>query len=136
MLVYPSLDRRRTRQQQPAPSQQQLQELKQQYAETTRALEQRIAALEQQIEKDKAGARRRRSGHGLRWWNWPRRGREAPFTQSRRRRGNVPGRDLSEPTYDLLQEADQEIEKLQQQVEQLRIPWIFSLWLRAEQRRR
>src|SRR5439155_15134522 len=36
--------------------QQQLQELKQQYAETTRALEQRIAALEQQIEKERTAA--------------------------------------------------------------------------------
>src|SRR5262249_50511616 len=35
---------------------QQLQDLKQQYAETARALEQRIAALEQQIEKDKTAA--------------------------------------------------------------------------------
>ena len=36
--------------------QQQLQELKQQYADTARTLEQRIAALEQQIEKEKGAA--------------------------------------------------------------------------------
>src|SRR5262249_55281250 len=38
------------------PLEKQLQELKQQYAETTRALEQRITALEQQIEKERATA--------------------------------------------------------------------------------
>jgi hypothetical protein len=36
--------------------QRQLEELKQQYVETTRSLEQRIAALEQQIEKSKEAA--------------------------------------------------------------------------------
>ena len=35
---------------------QQLQELKQQYAETTRTMEQRIAALEQQIQTQRAAA--------------------------------------------------------------------------------
>ena len=38
------------------PLEQQLQELKQQYAQTTRALEQRIKALEQQIEKERTAA--------------------------------------------------------------------------------
>jgi len=40
----------------PDQLQRQLEELKQQYVETTRSLEQRIAALEQQIEKAKEAA--------------------------------------------------------------------------------
>ena len=96
---------------------QQLQELKQQYAETTRALEQRIAALEQQIEKAKGGRGDAEGRHGIGGGTGPGSGREG-----RRRRNPIEvgakfqGQMTSEPTYDLLREADQKIEKLEEQV--------------------
>lgn len=94
---------------------QQLQQLKQQYEQTTRDMQQRIAALEQQIAKEKAKdstnakegtisavelaaetAAKNASGAGSNQVG-------AAF------QGKVP----SEPTYDLLKEADQKIAKLQ-----------------------
>ena len=48
--------------QQTDPLLEQLQQLKQQYADTTRALEQRIAALEQQITEQKQNSAKAREG--------------------------------------------------------------------------
>ncbi len=115
--------------QQPATGQQtdqlaqQLQQLKQQYDTTTHDLEQRIAALEQQIEKQKEKEK------------------EENEAREKSRQGTISAAELaaeqaaqkavlggpgdvgsqyqgelsSEPTYDLLREADVKIEKLQQQ---------------------
>jgi maltoporin len=99
-----------------AQLEQQLQELKQQYAETTRALEQRIAALEQQIEKEKTAKATPTQGTvsvgDL--------AKEAVEKSGLSRSGQVgatfQGAVPSAPTYDLLREADQKIEKLQQQM--------------------
>ena len=103
--------------QQPEPLQQQVQELRRQYAETTRNLEQRIAALEQQIEKEKETKERNKEGtvsavelaaqeavH------------EAVVGQSNQVGAKFQGQLPSEPTYDLLREADVKIEKLQEQL--------------------
>jgi maltoporin len=102
---------------------QQLQQLKQQYAETTRALEQRIAALEQQIASEKAKETEKDTSDGTK----PRTVAAAELAaaagvtkkilgQSEEVGAKFQGQLPSEPTYDLLREADQEITKLQQQI--------------------
>src|SRR6516164_2946162 len=116
---------------QPAPTgqqadqlQQQLQQLKQQYDATTRELEQRIAALEQQIQKQKEKEQ------------------EEKVAREKTKEGTISAVELaaehaaqkavtggsgdvgaqyqgqlpSEPTYDLLREADVKIAKLEDQV--------------------
>src|SRR5262249_55693021 len=95
---------------QTVPLQQQLQELKDQYAATTRALEQRIAALEQQIEKERAVAAAPKGGTV----SADELLREAAETAVRARSeqvgANFQGALPSAPTYDLLREADRKIE--------------------------
>ncbi|MBV9770524.1 MAG: carbohydrate porin [Bryobacterales bacterium] len=98
----------------------QLQELKQQYAESTRTMEQRIATLEKQIEaergeKQEAAATPQEgtvsvgdlAAHAA---------EKAVSANSDEVGAKFQGAIASEPTYDLLQEADQKIDKLQQQV--------------------
>jgi maltoporin len=98
------------------PLEQQLQELKQQYAETTRAMEQRIAALEQQIEKGKAAAATPKEGT-ISATELAKEAAEKTVSQHSDQVGaTFQGAVPSEPSYDLLREADQKIEKLQQQV--------------------
>jgi len=97
---------------------QQLQELKKQYDETTRALEQRIAALEQQIEKEKEKGLSERPKEGT---VTPvelaaEEAQKAVLGQSDEVGAKFQGQVPSEPTYDFLREADQKIEKLEQQV--------------------
>ena len=99
---------------------QQLQELKQQYAQTTRAMEQRIAALEQQIANDQTPAAATPVT--------PKQGtvsvadlaaqaaEKAVSKDSDQAGASFQGEIPSEPTYDLLREADQKIDKLQQQL--------------------
>jgi len=105
--------------------QRQLQQLKQQYEETTRDLQQRIASLEQQIQKqqerqaqkEKASSEEPKAGtisatelaaEGA--------AKTAAVGESNQVGANFQGQVPSEPSYDLLQEADRKIEKLQQQV--------------------
>jgi maltoporin len=102
--------------QQPGELQQQLQELKQQYAETTRALEQRITALEQQIEKEKAAAAASKEGTVSAVDLAKEVAEKSVFSQSSQVGAKFQGAVPSEPTYDLLREADQKIAKLEQQV--------------------
>lgn len=97
-----------------AELEQQLQELKQQYAETTQAMEQRIAALEQQIEKARVAAATPKE-------NTVSVGELAAQAAEKAASSDQVGAKFqgavsSEPTYDLLSEADQKIDKLQQQV--------------------
>src|SRR6266550_4535090 len=96
---------------------QQLQQLKQQYEETRRNIEQRIATLEQQIEKEKGTGRRAKEGtvsavelatHEA--------VQEAVHGQSDQVGAKFQGQLPSEPTYDLLKEADVKIGKLQEQL--------------------
>ncbi|HUJ41779.1 MAG TPA: carbohydrate porin [Candidatus Acidoferrales bacterium] len=92
-----------------------LEELKQQYEQSTRQMEQRIAALEQQIAKLKeskppasAGKAVESTAEGL--------AKAAVLGQSDQVGARFQGQLPSEPTYDLLREADVKIEKLQEQV--------------------
>lgn len=116
---------------QPAPTgqqadqlQQQLEQLKHQYEATTRDLEQRIAVLEQQIEKQKQKEKEEKEAREK-----PKGGiisavglaaEQAAQSAATGGSGDVGAQyqgDLpSEPTYDLLREADQKITKLQEQM--------------------
>jgi len=104
------------RAQSPAQLEQQLQELKQQYAETTRAMEQRIAALEKQIQTQREAAAAPKEGTvsvGAVAWK----AAEKAVAQHGDQVGpQFQGAVSSAPTYDLLREADQKIDKLRQQV--------------------
>src|SRR5437667_8029193 len=103
--------------QQPDQMEQQLQQLKQQYVETTRNLEQRIAGLEQQIEKQKADNAKTKQGT-VSAVELAAKGavQEAVRGQSDQVGAKFQGQLPSEPTYDLLREADVKIEKLQEQL--------------------
>jgi len=101
----------------PASLEQQLQELKQQYAETTRALEQRIAALEQQIEKEKAAQAAVAAKEGkISVAQLAQEAAEKALSGQSDVGAGFQGDLPSEPTYDLLREADQRIQQLEQQV--------------------
>ena len=93
--------------QQPDQMEQQLQQLKQQYVETTRNLEQRIAALEQQIEKQKADNAKIKQGT-VSAVELAAKGavQEAVREQSDQVGAKFQGQLPSEPSYDLLREAD------------------------------
>ncbi len=110
--------------QQPESLDQELQQLKKQYAETTHALEQRIAALEQQIQKQqKLHAQNEKASTGK-----PREGtipaaelaakgaEEVAAGKSDQVGAKFQGQLPSEPSYDLLKEAETKIANLQQQV--------------------
>ena len=98
----------------------QLQELKQQYAATMQSLTERIAALEQQIKeqqkKEEEVQQREKAGivtsaelavHDA--------AQSALSGESKQAGAKYQGAVPSDPTYDLLKEADQKIEKLQEQ---------------------
>ena len=101
----------------PAPAQQQdqlqqqLQELKDQSAKTTRDLEQRIAALERQIERQKDTNASKKVELAAQ-----QAAQRAVLDQSDQVGAKFQGHLPSEPTYDLLREADLRIAKLQEQV--------------------
>ena len=102
--------------QQAATLQQQLEQLKQEYETTTQALQLRIAALEQQIESQKETSEKTKaatvSAADLAAEQRPR-----PFSGNADQVGaKFQGQLPSEPTYDLLREADEKIAKLQEQV--------------------
>jgi maltoporin len=96
--------------------QQQLQQLKQQYADTARELEQRIASLERQLAEQKETSaktgERTISAAELAIEET----RKAVTGHSDQVGDTFQGKLPSEPTYDLLREADQEITKLKDQV--------------------
>ena len=96
---------------------QQLQQLKQQYEETTRNLEQRIATLEQQIEKQKEEDAKTKEGTvSAAELGAEQAAQKAALGQSNQVGAKFQGQLASEPTYDLLREADVKIEKLQEQL--------------------
>jgi maltoporin len=100
--------------QQPDNLEQQLQQLKQQYDATTHDLEQRIVALEQQIKEEKENKEKQGMVSAA---QLAAEQTEKSFVgQSDQVGEKFQGRLPSEPTYDLLKEADTKIEKLQQQV--------------------
>src|SRR5260370_22343091 len=90
--------------------QQQLQELKQQYAETTRALEQRIAALEQQIAATPKEGTVSAADLAKEVAD------KSVLSHSNGVGAKFQGSVASEPTYELLRDADQKIAKLEQQM--------------------
>jgi maltoporin len=97
---------------------QQLQQLKKQYDETARTLEQRIAALEQQIEKqkEKQATEKSKEGSVSAVELAAEQAQKAVLGKSDQVGEKFQGQLASEPRYDFLREADQKIEKLQQQV--------------------
>src|SRR5258707_7805719 len=102
--------------QQPDQMEQQLQQLKQQYEESAHNLEQRIAALEQQIEKRKEENTKTKQGTvSTVELSAKEAVQEAVLGQSDQVGAKFQGQLPSEPTYDLLREADVKIEKLQEQ---------------------
>jgi maltoporin len=97
--------------------QQQLQEPKGQYTKTTRDLEQRIAALELQIEKQKeTNATKNENALLTVKLAAQQAAQRAVLDQSDQVGSKFQGHLPSEPTYDLLREADLRIAKLQEQV--------------------
>src|SRR6266403_5177211 len=114
--VLPSLA-----QQPPTPKpddlQKQLEQLKQQYNATTHDLEQRIAALEQQIQKQKEASEKTKEGTVSAVELAAQQAAEkAVLGKSDQVGAKYQGQLPSEPTYDLLREADVKIEKLQEQL--------------------
>jgi maltoporin len=96
---------------------QQLQELKAQYAETTRSMEQRIAALEQQIATQRESAATAPKERSVSASDLATQAAEKVASKGSDQVGaKYQGAVSSEPTYDLLTEADQKIDKLQQQI--------------------
>jgi maltoporin len=106
--------------------QQQLQQLKQQYDTTTRDLEQRISALEQQIEKQKekekekeekeASEKSKQGAISAAELAAQEAAKKAVLGESDQVGAKFQGQLPSEPTYDLLREADVKIGKLQEQL--------------------
>jgi len=101
---------------------QQLQQLKQQYQATTQDLERRIDALERQIDEEKAAKETAAKGKpkegtvSAAQLAVQQAGKGAVLGESDQVGAKFQGDIPSEPTYDLLQEADTKIAKLQQQV--------------------
>ena len=105
-----------SRSQQEDPLQLQLQQLKQQYADTTRALEQRIAALERQISEQQQTNTKSKEGIVSVAELAARNTETTIFGESNQVGAKFQGQLPSAPTYDLLREADRKIEKLQVQM--------------------
>ena len=108
-------------QQQPETLQEKLDQLKRQYDATTRDLEQRIAALEQQIEqqnqKEKEAREKAKEGTVSAVELAAEQAAQEVVTGGSGDVGSqYQGQLPSEPTYDLLREADQEIAKLQEEM--------------------
>src|SRR5882762_659137 len=104
--------------QQPVDLQKQLEQLKQQYEATTHELEQRIAALEQQIAKQKEAAEKsKESAVSSVELAAEQAAQKTVLGDSDQVGAKFQGQVPSEPTYDLLREADQKIEKLNEQVQ-------------------
>lgn len=95
---------------------QQLQELKQQYAMTTHELEKRIAALEEQIKDEKEIQQKTKENTVSAAELAAKKATQSVLGQNDQIGAKYQGRLPSEPTYDLLQEADQKITKLQEQL--------------------
>jgi maltoporin len=103
--------------QQPEDLEKQLQQLKQQYDATTRDLEQRMVALEQQIQKQKEASETAKEGTiSAVELAAEQAAKKAALGQSDKVGAKYQGQVSSEPTYDLLNEAEATIEKLQEQV--------------------
>ena len=96
--------------------QQQLQQLKQQYEETTQQLQARIAALEQQIQSEKETREKSKEATISAAELAQEAARKVAAGQSDKVGAKYQGQLPSEPSYDLLRDADVKIAKLQEQV--------------------
>jgi maltoporin len=96
--------------------QQQLQELKRQYEETTQQLQTRIAALEQQIGQQREADGKAKEGAISATKLADEVARKVEVEQSDQVGAQFQGQLPSDPTYDLLRDADTRIAKLQEQV--------------------
>jgi maltoporin len=95
---------------------QQLKELKQEYEATTQALQLRMATLEQQIESQKEAAEKTKAATVSAADLAAERAAKAVLSNPDQVGAKFQGDLPSEPTYDLLREADETIAKLKQQV--------------------
>src|ERR1700733_999464 len=97
--------------------QQQLEQLKQEYETTTQALQLRMAALEQQIQSQKESSEKAKEATVSAADLAAERAAKAVLGENSDQVGaKFQGALPSEPTYDLLQEADEKIAKLKEQV--------------------
>ena len=93
--------------------QKQIQQLKQQYEQTTRELQDRIAALEQQLKKE-GGTQQNPPGKGG-VVSAVQDAAQVAFGQNQKQQ-SLQGQVPAAPTYDQLRDADTRIEKLEEQV--------------------
>jgi hypothetical protein len=87
--------------------QQQLEQLKQQYADTTKVFEQRIAALEEQLEKQKEASAKPKEGTVSVAELAEEAAKKVLLGQPGKVGATYQGQLSAESTYDNLQEADQ-----------------------------
>src|SRR5258708_18996826 len=101
----------------PDDLQKQVEQLKQQYEQTTREMQQRISALEKQIQEQKASSERAKQGAvSSVELAAEQAAQKALLGDSDQVGAKFQGQVPSEPTYDLLREADKKIENLQEQL--------------------
>jgi maltoporin len=115
-LVMISLGGLRASAQQSDRLQEQLQELKQQYDMTTHDLEKRIATLEQQIKDEKEAQQKSKEKTVSAAELAAEKATQSVLGQNNQVGARFQGQLASEPSYDLLRDADQKIEKLQEQL--------------------
>jgi len=115
-IVMISLGGLRASGQQSDRLQEQLQELKQQYDMTTHDLEKRIAALEQQIKDAKEIQQKTNEKTVSAAELAAEKATQSVLGQNNQVGARFQGELASEPSYDLLRDADQKIEKLQEQL--------------------
>jgi maltoporin len=115
--VLPSSAQQPAARSSPSDLQKQLEQLKQQYDATTRDLQQRIAALEQQVQKQKEVSETTKQETASAVELAARQAAEkAVRGQSDQVGAKYQGQLPSEPTYDLLNEAEAKISKMQEQL--------------------
>jgi len=115
--VLPSSAQQPAARSSPSDLQKQLEQLKQQYDATTRDLQQRIAALEQQVQKQKEASETTKQETASAVELAARQAAEkAVRGQSDQVGAKYQGQLPSEPTYDLLNEAEAKISKMQEQL--------------------
>src|SRR6266853_4471522 len=96
--------------------QKQVELLKQQYEQTTREMQQRISTLEQQIAEQKANSEKAKQGTVSSVELAAGQAAQKALGQSDQVGAKYQGQLSSEPTYDLLNEAESKISRLQEQL--------------------
>jgi maltoporin len=92
-----------------------LQQLQQQYETTTQDLEQRLTILQRQLEKENEDRNKTKQTKASTAELAVQEARKTILGESNQVGANFQGQVPSEPSYDLLKEADEKIDKLQQQ---------------------